>query len=108
MRNCKGDMRTFKPSIMVGVPAVWEQIRKGILTKVKDEGKEGIFNVALTLKRRSSLLAPLVDAVVFKKVKEATGGRLRYALSGGAPISYDTQQFLQTALVTMLQGYVGH
>jgi len=105
MRNCLGDMRCFKPTIMVGVPAVWEQIRKGILTKVKEGGKSGLFNAAMTMKRNSTLLGHIADAVVFKKVKEATGGRLKYALSGGAPISKDTQEFLQTALVTMLQGY---
>jgi long-chain acyl-CoA synthetase len=34
VRNCKGDINTFRPSIMFGVPAVWETIRKGILAKV--------------------------------------------------------------------------
>ena len=104
MRNCLGDMRTFKPTIMVGVPAVWEQIRKGILTKVKEGGKSGIFNVAMTMKRNSTLLGYVADAVVFKQVKQATGGRLRYALSGGAAISKETQEFLQIALVDFLQG----
>jgi len=104
MKNCLGDMRAFKPTIMVGVPAVWEQIRKGIITKVKDGGKEKVFNVAMTLKRNSTILGHVADAVVFNKVKQATGGRLKYALSGGAPISSSTQEFLQTALVTMLQG----
>ena len=105
MRNCEGDMKCFKPTIMVGVPAVWEQIRKGIVTKVKEGGKAGLFNAAMTMKRNSTILGYVADAVVFKKVKEATGGRLKFALSGGAPISRDTQEFLQTALVTMLQGY---
>jgi len=105
MRNCEGDMKCFKPTIMVGVPAVWEQIRKGIVTKVKEGGKAGLFNAAMTMKRNSTILGYVADAVVFKKVKEATGGRLKFALSGGAPISKDTQEFLQTALVTMLQGY---
>lgn len=104
MRNCLGDMQAFKPHIMVGVPAVWEQIRKGIITKVRDGGKERLFNIAMTMKRSSSILGAVADAVVFKKVKEATGGRLKFALSGGAAISKETQSFLQTALVTMLSG----
>lgn len=104
MRNCLGDMKCFKPTIMVGVPAVWEQIRKGIVGKVKEGGKERIFNTAMTIKKSSTILGHVADAVVFKQVRQATGGRLRYALSGGAAISKDTQDFLQTALVTMLQG----
>ena len=106
MRNCLGDMRTFKPTIMVGVPAVWEQIRKGILTKVQEGGKSTVFNLAMTMKRNSTLLGHVADAVVFKQVKQATGGRLKYALSGGASISKETQEFLQIALVTFLQGWV--
>lgn len=104
MRNSLGDMRAFKPTIMVGVPAVWELIRKGIVTKVQAGGKERLFNAAMTIKRSSTILGHVADAVVFNKVKQATGGRLKYALSGGAPISVETQEFLQTALVTMLQG----
>lgn len=104
MRNSLGDLRTLKPTIMVGVPAVWEQIRKGIIGKVKEGGKERIFNAAMSIKRSSTILGHVADAVVFNKVRVATGGRLRYALSGGAAISTETQEFLQTALVTMLQG----
>lgn len=34
VRGCLGDLREFKPTIMIGVPAIWETIRKGIITKV--------------------------------------------------------------------------
>ena len=39
-------------------------------------------------------------------MRAATGGRLRIALNGGAAISRETQEFLSTALVTILQGFV--
>lgn len=91
VRNCLGDIRTLKPTIMVGVPAVWELIRKGIMTKVKASGglKQSIFNGAIAAKKfggRGSVLAAVTDAVIFNAVKQGTGGRLKYALSGGAPI----------------------
>lgn len=110
VRNCVGDIRAFKPTIMVGVPAVWELIRKGILTKVKAGGslKSSLFNGAYAAKKASGLkgiVASITDAVVFKAVKQATGGRLKFALSGGAPISKETQEFLSIALVMVLQGY---
>lgn len=107
VRNCKGDISAFRPSIMVGVPAVWETIRKGILAKVHAGGaiKTMVFNAAMTLKRRGTpVLSQLADAIVFSGVRAATGGRLRIALSGGAAISRETQEFLTTALVTMVQG----
>lgn len=110
MRNCSGDMKTFKPTIMVGVPAVWELIRKGILAKVKSGGKvkQNIFNAALAVKGNPILNrigGGLVDTVVFNQVREQTGGNLRYAISGGAALSKETQEFLSKALVSVLQGY---
>lgn len=107
VRNCKGDLTEFKPSIMIGVPAVWETIRKGILAKVHAGGsvKKALFNGALSAKRKSlPVLTSLADSVVFSGVKAATGGRLRLALSGGAALSKETQEFLSTALVTVVQG----
>ncbi|KAH7913625.1 hypothetical protein BJ138DRAFT_583490 [Hygrophoropsis aurantiaca] len=108
VRKCKGDIVTFRPSIMVGVPAVWEQIRKGIVGKVNASGtlKKSVFNGAMAVKKANVPgLNQVVDAAVLNSVKAATGGRLRLALSGGAALSKETQEFLSIALVTMLQGY---
>jgi long-chain acyl-CoA synthetase len=49
-------------------------------------------------------LSQIADSVVLSGVRAATGGRLRLALSGGAALSLETQEFLTVALVTMLQG----
>ena len=107
VRNCVGDIRALKPTIMIGVPAVWEMIRKGIAAKVNSGGtlKKNVFNGAMTIKKAGVPgLSQLVDTAVFNQVKQATGGRLRLALSGGAALSAETQEFLSVALVTVLQG----
>lgn len=107
VRNCKGDISAFRPSIMVGVPAVWETIRKGILAKVNAGGsfKKSMFNGAVNAKKNNvPVLSQLADSVVLSGVRAATGGRLRIALSGGAAVSRETQEFLSVALVTLLQG----
>jgi long-chain acyl-CoA synthetase len=107
VRGCKGDMNAFRPSIMVGVPAVWETIRKGILGKVNAGGmiKKSMFNGAMAAKKNNTpILSQLADSVVLSSVRAATGGRLRIALSGGAAISRETQEFLNIALVTVIQG----
>ncbi|KAF9461401.1 long-chain-fatty-acid-CoA-ligase [Collybia nuda] len=108
VRNCKGDISAFRPSIMVGVPAVWETIRKGILTKVNGGGtlKKSVFNGAMAAKKANvPVLSQIADSVVLSGVRAATGGRLRIALSGGAAVSRETQEFLSVALVTVVQGY---
>ncbi|KAF8547528.1 acetyl-CoA synthetase-like protein [Imleria badia] len=108
VRKCKGDIVAFQPTVLVGVPQVWETIRKSVLTKVNASGslKKTIFHGAMAVKKANvPILADIADAVVLSKVKAATGGRLRLALSGGATLSKETQEFLSVALVTILQGY---
>ncbi|CEQ41131.1 SPOSA6832_02830, partial [Sporobolomyces salmonicolor] len=113
VRHCVGDIRAFKPTIMTGppalpspcpvhvpdlprsagVPAVWELIRKGILSKVTSGGrlKSSIFHGAVMAKtwtKRLPIVGSVVDAVtervVFSQVKAATGGQLKYGINGGA------------------------
>ncbi|KAJ3080640.1 long-chain fatty acid-CoA ligase [Rhizoclosmatium hyalinum] len=50
------------------------------------------------------LAAPL-DAIVFNKIKDQVGGRLKFALSGGAPTPKSTQQFLSVTCVKTINGY---
>jgi long-chain acyl-CoA synthetase len=107
VRNCKGDLREFRPSVMVGVPAIWETIKKGVLAQVNHGGaiKKVMFNGSLKIKKNNiPILSQVVDSVVMSKVKAATGGRLRIALSGGAPLSSETHEFLNLTILTVLQG----
>ncbi|KAH0343545.1 putative AMP-binding enzyme, partial [Aureobasidium melanogenum] len=111
VRNCVGDIVAFKPSIMVGVPAVWESVRKGILTKVNSAGwlQRKLFWGALSAKE--NLLywglpgVELLDALVFNKVKQATGGNLRVVMNGGGPIAESTLRFISFVICPMLSGY---
>jgi long-chain acyl-CoA synthetase len=107
VRKCKGDLREFRPSVMVGVPAIWETIKKGVLAQVNAGGalKKAMFNGSLKIKKNNvPILSQVVDSVVMNKVRAATGGRLRLALSGGAPLSSETHEFLNLTILTVLQG----
>ena len=111
VRNCKGDIREFKPSVLVGVPAVWESVKKGIVGKV--EGGSAIVRNLFwgALATKSFLLSSglpgsgILDAIVFKKIKDATGGRLKICMNGGGPIAKDTQRFISMAIAPMIGGY---
>ncbi|KAL6711078.1 long-chain fatty acid-CoA ligase [Coniothyrium glycines] len=111
VRNCAGDIRELKPTVMVGVPQVWETIKKGIITKVEAGGtvKSKMFWGAYAAK--SFLLnsglpgSGLLDSIVFNKVKDATGGRLRICMNGGGPIAKETQRFISIAITPMISGY---
>ncbi|KAK5123040.1 long-chain fatty acid-CoA ligase [Cryomyces antarcticus] len=116
VKNCKGDIREFKPTILVGVPAVWETVKKGIVAKVEKSNLivRNMFWGAMAAK--SFLLssgipgsveigAGILDAIVFNKIKDATGGRLRICMNGGGPIAKDTQRFISMAITPMIGGY---
>ncbi|KAF8463997.1 hypothetical protein BDZ91DRAFT_261129 [Kalaharituber pfeilii] len=111
MYNCKGDIAEFKPTIMVGVPAVFETVKKGIIDKVGQAPafSQKLFWGALNAKRfllKSGLPGVgILDNIVFKKVREATGGRLRIMMFGGGPIAKETQNFLSMVIAPMVCGY---
>jgi long-chain acyl-CoA synthetase len=112
VKNCKGDLQEFGPTIMTGVPQVWETIRKTVVSKVQERGPriEKIFMGAFGLKRYlvnnfGGYGTGVLDKVVFKNVKQQLGGRLRYCLSGGAPVSKETQEFLSLTACPILAGY---
>ncbi|KAI8886477.1 acetyl-CoA synthetase-like protein [Backusella circina FSU 941] len=110
VRKCNGDLQEFAPTIMTGVPQVWETIRKTILTTVQKRGPrvEKIFMNALNMKRylgNNGFGTGILNKVVFNTVKNQLGGRLRYCLSGGAPVSQETQDFLSLSVCPILAGY---
>ncbi|KAI8068718.1 hypothetical protein BC940DRAFT_237660 [Gongronella butleri] len=110
VRNCKGDIKEFRPTLMTGVPAVWESIRKGVLGKVNEASPKAqkIFHKAFKSKAwmmERKLPTTVLDKLVFNKIREQVGGRLRFALSGGAPLSVETQRFLSVTICPILGGY---
>ncbi|KAJ3244127.1 long-chain fatty acid-CoA ligase [Chytriomyces hyalinus] len=112
VRNCKGDIRELRPTVLAGVPAVWEGIRKAVTLKVENSSgfAKSLFKGAFDLKwmlmnHGLDFLAWPLDAIIFKKVKEQVGGRLKFALSGGAPMPKSTQQFLNVTTTKVVSGY---
>lgn len=109
-KNCNSDLAEFKPTIMVGVAAVWESVRKGVLAKVKQ--LPGLVQKIFwaSYKTKSFLSNYNVPGTsifdpIFKKIKQATGGELRIVLNGGSPISKDAQVFISNLISPMLVGY---
>ncbi|OJD18174.1 hypothetical protein AJ78_01786 [Emergomyces pasteurianus Ep9510] len=110
-RNCKGDIRELRPTLMVGVPAVWETVRKGVVSKVEQAGivSKNLFWAAFYLKRaltnRQFGGTDILNSVAFKKITEATGGRLRFVMNGAGPIAQETQEFISLVIAPMVIGY---
>ncbi|KAJ2919886.1 hypothetical protein MD484_g583, partial [Candolleomyces efflorescens] len=108
VRNSKGDLTAYQPTIMLGVPAVWETIRKGIVGKLDKMGwvTKTVVGAAMKVKRRRvPVLSWLADEFVLSAVREPTGGNIKWGINGGAAISRDTQEFMSLAVMPLMQGY---
>ncbi|PNY28678.1 Long-chain-fatty-acid-CoA ligase 1 [Tolypocladium capitatum] len=111
VKNCAGDMRELRPTVMVGVPQIWETVKKGVMAKLDTSGPvlRSLFWGALSYKgfmsRNRLPLAGIFDGIVFGKVREMTGGRLRFTMNGASGISDGTKNFLSLVLAPMLSGY---
>ncbi len=114
------DMPEIRPTILVSVPKVFNSVYDGIQKKMEAEGgaTKKIFDLAVANGRKREQLAkagkasPVVNALngiydklVFTKVREAFGGRLRYAFSGGAAISTEVAEFISLVGITVYEGY---
>jgi long-chain acyl-CoA synthetase len=85
-------------------------IRKGVNAKLREASplQQKIFQFAFDLKWLCITLGiptGILDAIVFNKIKAQTGGRLKIALSGGAPIPKSTQKFLGVCVCPVIGGY---
>ncbi|KAH9478102.1 Long-chain-fatty-acid--CoA ligase 2 [Psilocybe cubensis] len=111
VRGCRGDLAALRPNVLFGVPAVYETIRKAVLARVDGAGRisRAFFYGALTVKRWAGAYVPgvswVVDRIVFKKIQEAVGGDITFAVNGGAGISKATQEFFNDAVMPLTQGY---
>ncbi|XP_068662147.1 long chain acyl-CoA synthetase 6, peroxisomal-like [Aristolochia californica] len=98
------DMAALRPTIFFSVPRLYTRIYAGITNAVKTSGglRERLFNAAYNAKRRAILNgktpSPMWDQLVFNKIKEKLGGRIRFMGSGASPLSPDVMNFLRVCI----------
>lgn len=110
----------IKPTIMTTVPRLFERIHSKIIKNVESqpEKKQKIFNWAIEVgkqyakakkqKKVSLALAAkhkIADKLVFRKLRDRTGGRLRFFISGGAALSKDLGEFFEAVGILIIEGY---
>ena len=114
IKKIKEDLAIFKPTIFVSVPRLFNRFYDVIQQKLKD--KEGTFagNLAQKAIRRKlknlekdgEVTHKIYDMLVFSKMKKVLGGRVRFMVTGSAPLNKDVANFLKIAMCCpMVEGY---
>jgi long-chain acyl-CoA synthetase len=117
----RDNLPEVKPNFICSVPRVFEKVYAGVLAKAEAGSpvKRKIFHWAVGVGRDVSRLKQakkpvpaglafkyrLAHKLVFSKLHEALGGRLRFAVSGGAPLSKEIAEFFHAAGILILEGY---
>ena len=111
------DMVQVRPTVMTGVPRVFEKLHARVHEMVAKAPaiRQRLFHWALGVGGarvraargggRPPLLAGLADRLALSKVRDRTGGRLRFVCSGGAPLPVHVAEFLLAVGVPVLEGY---
>ncbi len=118
LKTLMADFGSFRPTFVLAVPRVFEKIYNSAEAKAEAGGKGKIFTgaaataiawsealdagtVPLGLKLRHAVF----DKLVYAKLREAMGGRVQYAVSGGAPLGTRLGHFFRGIGLSILEGY---
>jgi long-chain acyl-CoA synthetase len=115
------NLSVVKPTFVAAVPRIFEKVHNKVVAGAKEGGgaKAKIFDWAMDVGRRVSRLTQqgrrpglvleaeraVADRLVFSKLKARFGGRVRYFISGSAPLDRELAEFFHAAGILILEGY---
>lgn len=115
------ELKTIRPTIFFAPPRVWERMYATILSEVKKRPRVArkLFHGALGLGMEAARyqregkplplwmkrMLKIADKLVFSKVRERLGGRIRIAASGAAPLGKDLAEFFAAIGMPLIEGY---
>ncbi|MEU3398250.1 AMP-dependent synthetase/ligase [Streptomyces filamentosus] len=119
IKTLTDELASFRPTLILGVPRVFEKVYNSARAKAQADGKGRIFDKAAhtAIAYSRALATPqgpslglrlkhrIFDKLVFSKLRAVLGGRGEYAISGGAPLGERLGHFFRGIGFTVLEGY---
>ncbi|WP_424887843.1 AMP-dependent synthetase/ligase [Streptomyces sp. XH2] len=119
IRNLTDELASFRPTLILGVPRVFEKVYNGARAKAQADGKGKIFDKAAdtAIAYSRALDTPsgpglglrvkhaVFDKLVYGKLRAVLGGRATHAISGGGPLGERLGHFYRGIGFTVLEGY---
>ena len=114
------NLSEVKPTFLFAVPRIFNRIYDGLSKRMEEESpvKRKLFKAAMrnsdqlranTDANKTSLMVNVMDkaydAIIFQKVRERFGGRLRACVSGGAALSPEVARFIDNLHINVFEGY---
>ncbi|MGO1510987.1 MAG: AMP-dependent synthetase/ligase [Actinomycetales bacterium] len=118
-KEAVADLSVFRPTLLLSVPRIWEKVYNSAEQKAGTGIRSRLFRAAAATAEEysraldtpsgpSALLKArfaVLDRLVLSKLRAVMGGRLRYAVSGGAPLGERLGHFYRALGLTVLEGY---
>ncbi|MBA2664985.1 MAG: long-chain fatty acid--CoA ligase [Bradymonadaceae bacterium] len=121
IKTIPDNLLEVRPTILLAVPRIFNRIYEGVHKKVADEGgvRQRLFSAAMNNAERlrdkqedgghagilTRTLDNIFENVIFSRIRERFGGRLRLAISGGAALNPAVAHFIDNLNITVLEGY---
>ncbi len=120
IERIKFNIQSQHPTVIIAVPRIFEKIYAGIISQVEmSRTKKKVFDWAFSIgkqvleyrSQKKTVPIPLglqyrlAHKLVFQNIQEKMGGHLRFAVSGGAPLSKELGEFFATIGILLLEGY---
>jgi long-chain acyl-CoA synthetase len=116
--SLQDDLATFRPTLLLAVPYVFEKLYNVAKQRAVDQGKGAVFDAAARVaiaasESRDTGRTPLplavrraaFDVLVYRKLRAALGGNVRWVISGGAPLGTRLGHFFRGAGIPVLEGW---
>jgi long-chain acyl-CoA synthetase len=112
------NLAVVKPTLMAAAPRIFEKVYNRVIQGVKEGSgtKQKIFHWAVKVGKEASkkqqegkpaggIKLAIANKLVFSKLKQRFGGRVRYFISGSAPLSREIAEFFHACGILILEGY---
>ena len=105
LKSIANDLKTTSPSVLLGVPALIENLMKKVLGTIEKQGKTKLVNSMIKITNVLGKPGYKLKRKVFKSVLDGLGGKIRLIVSAAAPIDPEIGNKIEGFGIIFLQGY---
>lgn len=105
LKYIKQNLKEYQVSVFVGVPLLVDKMYSNIQKEIKNQGKEKLIKYAIKISNFLLKLHIDVRRKIFKQVIEGLGGKMRFVISGGAPLDKKVAIGFNELGMRLVQGY---